>query len=313
MNFENIINKARENPEANQKVKGKTLLELEEEITRCKEKIEQQAKDLYIATTKLAKTEKHILRFANLLSYADTDLEQTSKEKETLNKELSEIKVKKSDIGNSLEETTQNLEIANKKLEYYSISHLEMKKELTEKDKTLASLLNEFKLSIVENNEDMKGVINDLAQIISNKEAIISALKQDMNQTVIDKNKEIEEAINELTEKISDYDDVINKLENDLEIKTKQLENVEASFEFAFIEKDKVNKKLKSRLGAKIKTIDDLTNRVDELEEKVLETHKSDKILEEIRNLMLTKGFINDKEFEKLCKEIEKQSFMIFY
>jgi len=228
-------------------------------------------------------------------------------------RQLSEIKVKKSDIGNSLEETTQNLEIANKKLEYYSISHLEMKKELTEKDKTLASLLNEFKLSIVENNEDMKGVINDLAQIISNKEAIISALKQDMNQTVIDKNKEIEEAINELTEKISDYDDVINKLENDLEIKTKQLENVEASFEFAFIEKDKVNKKLKSRLGAKIKTIDDLTNRVDELEEKVLETHKSDKILEEIRNLMLTKGFINDKEFEKLCKEIEKQSFMIFY
>ena len=313
ISFENILNKVRENPEAKQKVRGKLFLELEEKNARCKEKIEQQAKDLYIATIKLAKTEKHILRLANLLSYADTDLELTSKEKETLDKELSEIKVIKSNIDNSLEDTTQNLEIANKKLEYYSISHLEMKKEISEKNKTLASLLNEFKQSIVENNEDMKGVINDLARIISNKEGIISDLKQDMVQTVIDKNKELEGAINELTEKLSDYDDVTNKLENDLEVKTKQLEDTEARFEFAFIEKDKVNKKLKSRLGAKIKTIEELTKQVDELEEKVLEGHKSDKILEEIRNLMLSKGFINDKEFEKLCKEIEKQSFMIFY
>ena len=51
MNFENILNKARENPEANQKVKGKILLELEERNARCKEKIEQQAKDIYIKNT----------------------------------------------------------------------------------------------------------------------------------------------------------------------------------------------------------------------------------------------------------------------
>lgn len=289
------------------------MLELEEKNARCKEKIEQQAKKLYITTIKLGKTEKHILKLANLLSYADNDLEMTSKEKETLDRELSEIRVLKTDIGNSLEETTRKLEIADKKLKYYSVSNLEMKKEISQKDKTLESLRNEFMLSIVENNEDMKGAINDLVQIISDKEDVISVLKQDMLQTIINKNKDIEGDINELTEKLADYDDIINKLEYDLEIKTRQLENTEASFEFAFIEKDKINKKIKSRLGAKMKTIDELTKRVDELEEKVLEGHKSDKILEEIRNIMLSKGFINDKELDKLTKKIKEQSFMIFY
>ena len=86
MNFENILNKARENPEADLNVQGRILLELEENNEQCKEKIEHQAKELHITSVKLAKTEKHILRLADLLSRADNNLDQTSKEKETLDK-----------------------------------------------------------------------------------------------------------------------------------------------------------------------------------------------------------------------------------
>ena len=313
MNFENILNKARNNPEANHKIRGTFLLELEERNARCREKLEKQAKNLYITTNKLAKTEKHILKLANLLSYADDDLEKTSKEKEALYKELSDLKELKSDIGNNLEETNQKLEFVDKKLEYYTHSNLEMKKELSKKEKQLQELKNELKQSIVEYNGDMKETINELVQIISEKEVVISDLKQEMMQSIVDKNNEFERELDELNEKISDYDDIINKLQNDLEIKTRQLENNEASFELAFVEKDKIIKKLKTRLGAKMKNIDELTSRVEELEEKVLESHVSVKILEEIKKIMLTKGFINDKELNSLSKEIDKQKFMIFY
>lgn len=285
MNFENILNKARDNPKANQKVKGEILLELEEINARCKEKIGQQAKELYILTEKLAKTEKHIPKLANLLSQAKSDLEETS----------------------------QKLEIVDKKLEYYTLSNNDMKEELSQRDMMLDGIKNEFKQSIVKNNEDMQEVINHLMQIISDREEVIADLKEDMLESIVDKNTEIEGELNKLMEKISDYDDVINKLENDLEIKTRQIENTESSFELAFVEKDKIIKKLKTRLGAKVKNIDELTNRVDELEEKILETHASTKILEEVRKLMLTKGFVNDKELNELSKEIEKQKFMIFY
>lgn len=301
-----MLNKARENPEAKQKVRGKTLLELEEINVRCQEKIEQQAKQLHITKIKLAKTEKHILRLANLLSYADNDLEQTSEEKEMLDEQLSELVTLKSDIGNSLTKAKKKLEIGDKKLKHYYASNLEMKK-------TIESLINEFKQSIVENDEDMKGVINDLAKIISDKESTITDLKHDMIQVIKDKNKEIEGAIDHLVEKEIEYNDMINKLDNDLLIKTKQLENTEASINLTFADKDKQIRKLKTKLGAKIKNIDKLTKTVDELEEKVLEAHYSEKILEEIRTLMLTKGFINDKELDKLTKEIKKQNFMIFH
>ena len=296
MNFENILYKARENPEANQKVKGKILLELEERNARCKEKIEQQAKELDITKIKLTKTEKHIPKLADLLSHANNDLEKT-----------------KSNMGNSLEESTQKLEIVDKKLEYYTLSNNDMKREISEKNMMLNNLKDDFRQSIVKNNEDMMEVINHLVQIISEKEEVINDLKEDMLQSIVDKNMKIERELNKLMEKISDYDDVINKLENDLEIKSRQVENTEASFELAFVEKDKIIKKLKSRLGAKVKNIDELTNQVDELEEKVLETHSSAKILEEVRKLILTKGFINDKELNELSKDIEKQKFMIFY
>ena len=301
-----MLNKARENPEAKQKVRGKTLLELEETNVRCQEKIEQQAKQLHITRIKLAKTEKHILRLANLLSYADNNIEQTSKEKEMLDEQLSELITLQSVIDNSLTKTKKKLEIGDKKLKQYYASNLEMKK-------TIESLLNEFKQSIVENDEDMKGVINDLAQIISDKENTIIDLKHDMMQITIDKNKETEGAIDHLVEKEIEYNDRINKLDNDLLIKTKQLENTEASINLTFTDKDKQIRKLRTKLGAKMKNIDKLTKNINELEERVLEAHYSEKVLEEIRNLMLTKGFINDKELDKLTKEIKKQNFMIFH
>jgi predicted RNase H-like nuclease (RuvC/YqgF family) len=159
----------------------------------------------------------------------------------------------------------------------------------------------------------MKGIIIDLAKIISDKESTITDLKHDMMQITKDKNKEIEGAVDHLVEKEIEYNDIINKLDNDLLIKTKQLENTEASFNLTFTDKDKQIRKLKTKLGAKMKNIDQLTKNVDELEERVLEAHYSEKIFEEIRNLMLTKGFINDKELDKLIKEIKKQSFMIFH
>ncbi len=81
------------------------ILELEQKNAHCQEKLEQQAKELKITTIKLTKTERHILQLANLLSYADNDLEMTSQEKEILDKELSEIKVLKSSIENTLEDT----------------------------------------------------------------------------------------------------------------------------------------------------------------------------------------------------------------
>jgi len=313
VNFENILNKARENPEADLNVQGKNWWELEEKYLQCKEKIEQQAKQLHITSVKLAKTEKHILGLANLLSHADNNIEKTSKEKESLDKELSVLKDIKSDLGESLEETAQKLEIVDKKLEYYTLANRDMMKELSQKEMMLNNLKIDFKQSIVQNNEDMKDTINNLMQIIADKEEVINDLKEDMLQSIVDKNKEIEGELNKLMEKITDYDDVINKLENDLEIKAKQIENTEASFELAFVEKDKIIKKLKARLAAKVKNIEELTNRVEELEEKVLESHASVKILEEIRKLMLDKGFINDKELNELTKEIEKQKFMIFY
>jgi len=253
------------------------------------------------------------LRFADLLSHVDNDLEKTSKENELLDKELSALKDLKAEIGNSLEMTSRKLENADRKLNDYSLSNLEMKKEISQKDKKLEHLKNEFLQSITDNNEEMKNAINDLLHIISKKEDAISVIKQEMVQSIKDKDREIVEAINELMEKLLDQDDIITKLENDLEIKTIQLENAETSFELAFTEKDKIIKKLKTRLGSKIKKIDELEKQVDELEEKVLEGHVSEKILEEIRNLMLTKGFINDKEFDKLTKEYKKQNFMIFY
>jgi len=111
----------------------------------------------------------------------------------------------------------------------------------------------------------------DLESKISEKEKEIESLKAELEPKIAEKEKEIESLKAELEPKISVKDTEIASLKNDLEVKVNQ--------------------------------INELNDKISSFDAQISDAEGAPNVIEQIKELMKTKGFLSDREFEDLLKQ----------
>jgi chromosome segregation ATPase len=90
-------------------------------------------------------------------------------------------------------------------------------------------------------------------------------------------------------------------MEQNIKFKDKELENKKEDLVHTKKEIDNLNEKIKMN---QMET-EELIKKINSLESKVKEVESSPKILDSIRDLMVHKGFITDREIDNIFKEFE--------
>lgn len=90
-------------------------------------------------------------------------------------------------------------------------------------------------------------------------------------------------------------------MEQSLKFKDKQIENSKEDMVIRKNEIEKLNENIKTNQNE----TEELISKINSLESKLTEVRASPKILERIRDTMVHKGFITDREMDNIFKEFE--------
>ena len=88
-------------------------------------------------------------------------------------------------------------------------------------------------------------------------------------------------------------------MEQTIKFKDKDIENYKEDLAKMKREIDNLNENIKAN---QIES-DELKNKINSLENKLAEIISTPKVLERIKDKMLTKGFLSDQELNKICAE----------
>ena len=105
----------------------------------------------------------------------------------------------------------------------------------------------------------------------------------------VNKEKELESLKNDLEAKIAKNQEKLDLAENNLAKKAKENESIKAEYE--------------EKIEDTKKKLVDLESRNRTLEAQILDAVRLPKILKDIRNILVHKGFISEKEFEDIMKQ----------
>jgi chromosome segregation ATPase len=189
---------------------------------------------------------------------------------------------------------------------------LEIKLKIEDLERQLSRNMTELH-TIKENaltpENDLVIIFKKLSSAIKNLNRTILDLKFKMkkNDKILTKDKDnlypSIDKIAKLKNLISEKDKEIEKLNAEIEQKEIQIEIDKSDLDHTILHKDKAIFKLISDLEKKVIQINEQKDRIHELEAKSLENQISPNFIKKIKEVMAYKGFITDKELEKIIEK----------
>lgn len=244
----------------------------------------------------------------------------------SLERQLTQKKIDLEKVFNDLESTSNDLQVAkdtltskDEKIVELNETFAETKKELTEaiaiKDKGISDLktLNSDLIAKVSELEDVikekESKISSLDQQIIEKDEKIESTKAEFMRKFFDKNEELENTREKLEQEIASKDEdianknnEINDMIADLEQKIAQKDVEIANWINQLQEKDNQIENLKGDIKADSYDLEQLSKQNQALVERISEAEEALGLFQQMKEIMEHKGFISDKEFEKLKK-----------
>ncbi|MFX1409849.1 MAG: hypothetical protein ACFFA6_05830 [Promethearchaeota archaeon] len=94
------------------------------------------------------------------------------------------------------------------------------------------------------------------------------------------------------------------ELKSELEQKNNELEGLKKDLQKSISDKYVEVETLKDEKDKKVIEIEELNNKIKTLEETISEAKGAPQLMEEIKEIMMHKGFLSDKEFEDLLERL---------
>jgi chromosome segregation ATPase len=202
----------------------------------------------------------------------------------------------------------------------------DLKKKLNEKINENSELETSIK-ELKENNEILEDIVSEKESYVeelkekkTNLEVKKNKLEEDLDQSQTEL-KELNRSINERKREINELNKVITQRENEIkklnlkieEMKSEhyeELEDLKSKMTNTLANKDEeidqklgdINK-LKDRLVQQVSESSKLNDQLRDYEVKVEEVEAAPKIVVRIKDIMQYKGFLSEKEFQKLLTE----------
>jgi len=265
-------------PNSKQKIEGKDLLKLKEKIEELEANMENSDKRVELVKQKYEATEESFREI----------IERANQKEENLNARIQSLK-------DQLEEREEKLRNKQKELEYYLGPSLESKNK-----QQIKGRVSHFP----------PGSVDKIGEEIENLKFEMGKLKaKTKNEFLTDKmeivqiNQRLDNLIENLDETIPETNKEIERLKEELKVKDKQIKITKNDLNSAIVSKDKIIDKLERDLEAKIAQINDLNNTVDALYTQINETKSIPELVNEIINIMQHKGYVTDKELEKILEK----------
>jgi chromosome segregation ATPase len=271
-------NKALARPNSKQKVEGKNLLKLKEEMERLEAKLEDSEERFGLAKEKYEATEESFREI----------IDRASQKEKNLTSRIESLKAK-------LEDKQTLLKEKKKELEYYigPANDTQKKPPIKSPRKEISS--NSF-AKIGEEIEELK---YEMGRIKARTKNELMIDKMEISQI----NNRLDNLIENIDKTIPETNKEIERLKEELKVKDKQIKITKKDLNRSIISKDKIISKLESDLEAKIAEISDLNNTIDALYTQINKTKTIPKLVKNIIDIMEHKGYISDKEFEKLLEK----------
>ena len=135
----------------------------------------------------------------------------------------------------------------------------------------------------------------------------------------IEKNKEFElvfsqkdKEIEHLASIMAEKEDQLKILERKLDQKEKEISRVKEGLEVTIEDKNKMINKLRDKITQKTADLLVLSQKVEQIEKHDKDAKVSTRLIEKVLDLLQTKGFVSDKEFELMQNELRNEQ-MIYH
>ena len=236
-----------------------------------------------------------------------------SKQK-VLGKILLDIRLKVNDLENQLSEKRKHLESLNVNI---SSSDVNLQEHLTNAEVKISEC--ERKL-----NSSADKIIY-LEKSLANREKEIGIIKMDLTQ----RTNQFKIDIGELNQKLAEKNKRIKRLELEMDHKNEQMKTEIKALKHSILNKDlgteqykrdkelaleelqleiKIEKdRFSTDIEEKIIEIKLLKEEIETLKAQIKNSHVSVKIIKKIKEIMMHKGFLSDREFSMLIERIEKK------
>ncbi|MBY9006295.1 MAG: hypothetical protein KGD63_06020 [Candidatus Lokiarchaeota archaeon] len=123
--------------------------------------------------------------------------------------------------------------------------------------------------------------------------------KSEINQI----NTRLDNIIENFEKTVPESNKEIRRIKDELLVKDEQIRITKQDLNRAIVSKDHIILKLEKDLEAKIDQVNDLTNTIDALYTQISEVQCAPNVIKNIIDIMQNKGFISDKEFEKILEK----------
>jgi len=243
---------------------------------------------------------RYLLDLRAKINDLEKTLAQKRKEIKVLNERVSlnatDVKINLNKAQEKIKQDEIQFKALNEKMIFLekTIQNRDKEIEILKEDIRIRNLqiedLKKFKSQIMEKEKD----ITHLKTVIDQNNKQMEFNKKDFLQQLLNKELELEknkEIVKQHSEKLKAKDEEFSKR---LQEKNSKIEKLEVDFE------------------AQTKQINDINKKFKELELKLSdEIHLSTKLINKIEKLMHLKGFISDKEYEKLKEKFNEEEIAL--
>lgn len=220
-------------------------------------------------------------------------------------KYLLDLRAKTVDLEKSIINYRDNTKKANEDLEKTNIELNNLKEEF----KATTQVLEELKGHDGKLEDDLKSSLENIKELevrlkdSNNKIADLETECENYRNQIVSKQKELESMKNEFEKKNTEKEKELTSMKTEFEAKNsekeKELESMTKELTEISNIKDEYEKKIKDSEGK----ISDLLERNQTLETQMLQAINTPKLLKEIREILVSKGFISEMEFENIMKQ----------
>ncbi|MBN1215038.1 MAG: hypothetical protein JXA99_06285 [Candidatus Lokiarchaeota archaeon] len=207
-----------------------------------------------------------------------------------------DLKVNISTLKEKLEKAEDDLDKKDKKLKYYEgpLPKIKSATTLIPKKEDFSNTLTMHKIS-----QDIDNIKLELQKFQTEHINEFTINKSEIGQI----NERLDNLIDNFEKTIPESNKEMRRIKEELMVKDEQIRITKQDLNRAIISKDHIIQKLEKDLEAKIDKVNDLTNTIDALYTQISEVQCAPNVIKNIIDIMQNKGFVSDKEFEKILEK----------
>ncbi len=204
------------------------------------------------------------------------------------------LKSKLSEVREKLETAEKQIEKMDKKIKYYEgpLPKIQEKTKIPRKE-SFSQMMTITKIS-----QEIELIRYELQKFKTEHLNEFTINKSEINQI----NVRLDNLVENFEKAVPETSKEMRRIKEELIVKDEQIRITKQDLNRAIISKDHIIEKLESDLEAKIEKINDLTNTIDALYTQISEVQCAPNVIKQIIDIMQSKGFISDKEFEKILE-----------